>query len=425
MAPAGDQAATDARGVAASRAVTLAVVVAALGYLVDIYDLILFSVVRIPSLTTLGVAAAERADTGIFLLNMQMLGMLLGGILWGVLGDKRGRLSVLFGSIFLYSLANIANGFVDQFGDDSIRVYAAMRFVAGIGLAGELGAGITLVSELVTKEKRGYATAIVAGVGVCGALLAVIVATNATWQQAYWLGGVLGLVLLGLRVGVLESGIFSRVRQTASISRGNFLSLFATRARARRYVAVVVSGLPIWFFIGILVTLSPELGGAMGMDPLPEPPKAVFAAYFGLAIGDFASGVLSNVLRSRRRTIVLSVALNLVAMAAYFTVGRSSVTAFYVVCVFLGIANGYWAVFVTVAAELFGTNLRATATTTAPNFVRGGLTLMTLAFTTIRDGGAGSMWSAVLVGVVVSAVALASVLGIEETFGKDLDFVEE
>jgi putative MFS transporter len=409
----------------ASRAVTLAVVVAALGYLVDIYDLILFSVVRIPSLTTLGVPAEQRADVGMFLLNVQMIGMLLGGILWGVLGDKRGRLSVLFGSIFLYSIANIANGFVDRFGASGIQVYAVMRFIAGVGLAGELGAGITLVSELVQKESRGYATAVVAGVGVCGALLAVVVAKNATWQQAYWLGGVLGLLLLAMRVGVLESGIFARVKQTASISRGNFFALFATRKRALRYVSVVLSGLPIWFFIGILVTLSPEIGGAMGMDPLPEPPNAVFAAYFGLAIGDFASGLLSNVLKSRRRTIVLSVALNLAAIGGYFTFGRTSPEAFYGACVLLGIANGYWAVFVTIAAEQFGTNLRATATTTAPNFVRGGLVLMSTLFVAVRDAGAGAMWSAIIVGVAVSLVALASVLGIEETFGKDLDFVEE
>ncbi len=408
-----------------SRAVTLAVVVAALGYLVDIYDLILFSVVRLPSLTTLGVPEGERADVGIFLLNMQMVGMLVGGIVWGVLGDKRGRLSVLFGSIFLYSVANIANGFVDRFGDASLDVYAVMRFVAGIGLAGELGAGITLVSELVTKEKRGYATAIVAGVGICGALLAVAVSKVATWQQAYWLGGVLGLVLLGLRVGVLESGIFSRVRATASISRGNFFALFSSRSRARRYVAVVLSGVPIWYTIGILITLSPELGGAMGMDPLPNPGNAVFAAYSGLAIGDFGSGLLSQVMKSRRRAIVLSVLLNLAAIAFYFTVGRASVAAFYGACVFLGVANGYWAVFVTVAAEQFGTNLRATATTTAPNFVRGSLPLISILFVYLRDHGAGAIWSAILVGLLVSGIALASVLGIEETYGKDLDFVED
>ncbi len=415
----------EAQDSSTSRAVTLAVIVAALGYLVDIYDLILFSVVRIPSLTTLGVPEAERVDVGVFLLNMQMLGMLVGGVLWGVLGDKRGRLSVLFGSIFIYSLANIANGFVDRFGAASIDVYAVMRFVAGVGLAGELGAGITLVSELVSKEKRGYATTIVAGIGICGALLAVGVSKVATWQQAYWVGGVLGLLLLGLRIGVVESGIFSRVRQTAGVSRGNFMSLFAKPARARRYVSVVLTGLPIWFAVGILVTLSRELGQAMGMEALPDPANAVLAAYIGLAIGDFGSGFLSQLLKSRRRTIVLSIALNLVAIGCYFTIGRTSLFAFYASVLLLGIANGYWAVFVTVAAEQFGTNLRATATTTAPNFVRGSLTVISLAFIQLRDHGAGPIWSAVIVGGTVGVISLLAVLGIDETYGKDLDFLED
>jgi MFS transporter, putative metabolite:H+ symporter len=265
----------------------------------------------------------------------------------------------------------------------------------------------------------------VAGVGICGALLAVGISKIATWQQAYWLGGVLGLLLLGLRVGVLESGIFSRVRRTAGIARGNFFALFTKRERALRYVSVVLTGLPIWFAIGILVTLSPELGRAMGMDPVPDPGNAVFAAYLGLAIGDFGSGFLSQALKSRRRAIVLSILLNLVAIACYFTIGRTSSTVFYATCLLLGIANGYWAVFVTVAAEQFGTNLRATATTTAPNFVRGSLTIISLLFVQLRDHGAGPTTSAILVGVGVSVIALAAVLGIEETFGKDLDFVEE
>jgi MFS transporter, putative metabolite:H+ symporter len=262
-------------------------------------------------------------------------------------------------------------------------------------------------------------------VGICGALLAVVVSKYTTWQQAYWLGGALGLLLLALRVGVVESGMFGRMRATTHVERGNFFALFTSRARARRYVSVVLSGIPIWFAIGILVTLSRELGQAMGMDPLPDPANAVFAAYLGLAIGDFGSGFLSQALKSRRRAIVLSILLNVVAIACYFTVGRTSLVAFYAACLLLGIANGYWAVFVTVAAEQFGTNLRATATTTAPNFVRGSLALVSLAFLQIRDHGAGPVWSAILVGLMVSGIALLSVLGIEETYGKDLDFVEE
>jgi hypothetical protein len=408
------------------RALTLAVVVASLGYLVDIYDLILFSVVRIPSLTALGVPESDRASVGLFLLNTQMIGMLVGGLVWGVLGDKRGRLAVLFGSITMYSIANIANGFVDHAPPDhAVTAYATLRFVAGIGLAGELGAGITLVSELVGKEARGYATTMVAGIGVFGALIAFGVSRVASWQVAYWFGGAMGLALLALRVGVLESGIFHRVKEDAAVSRGNFFALFATRARAIKYVAVILVGVPIWFTIGIPITLADAFGSAMGMSPVPSPAVAVVFAYSGLAIGSFGSGILSQLLRSRRRSIAGALALNLIALATYFVIGRTSLTAFYGACTLLGIANGYWAVFVTVAAEQFGTNVRATATTTAPNFVRGSLTPVSLAYVWLQSVGLGVVASGVTTGVVVGVLALLSVLGIEETYGKDLDFVEK
>lgn len=407
------------------RALTLAVVVASLGYLVDIYDLILFSVVRLPSLTALGVPEAERAGTGLFLLNTQMIGMLVGGIVWGILGDKRGRLTVLFGSITMYSIANIANGFVDHApAEHAVLTYAVLRFVAGIGLAGELGAGITLVSELVGKEARGYATTLVAGIGVLGALIAFGVSRVASWQAAYWFGGAMGLALLALRVGVLESGIFHRVKDDTKIARGNFFALFSTRARAQKYVAIILVGVPIWFAIGIPITLADAFGGAMHMDPLPSPAVAVVCAYSGLAVGSFGSGILSQILKSRRRAITGSLILNLVALGAYFVLGPTSLTAFYGACVLLGVANGYWAVFVTVAAEQFGTNVRATATTTAPNFVRGSLTLVSLAYVSLQGLGLGVITSGVVTGACVGVLALISVLGIEETYGKDLDFVE-
>ncbi len=403
-----------------SGSVKLAVLVAALGYLVDIYDLILFSVVRTPSLRAIGVAQEDVLTVGVRLLNYQMTGMLIGGILWGILGDKRGRLSVLFGSILMYSIANIANGFVTD-----VETYAWLRLVAGIGLAGELGAGITLVSEMLPATTRGIATTLIAGIGICGAILAVVVSWFVPWNQAYWLGGVMGLLLLALRVGVLESGIFQRIKET-KVSRGNFFALFSNRRRATRYVAVILCGVPIWFAIGILVTLAGEIAGPEGlrMDPVPVVPTAVLMAYGGLAIGDFASGAISQMLESRKRVLYAFVALNVVAMASYFTIGATSTTIFYASVLLLGIANGYWAVFVTVAAEQFGTNLRATATTTAPNFVRGSVVPMNLAFLALKPS-LGVVGAALAVGTVVVVVAFVAILGIEETFGKPMDFVEE
>jgi MFS family permease len=401
------------------RAAALAVVVAALGYFVDIYDLLLYSIVRVSSLKDLGLGAAEVAAVGERILQTQMFGMLLGGILWGVLGDRRGRLSVLFGSIVLYSGANIANGFVHSTG-----AYELVRFVAGLGLAGELGAGITLVSELMPKQSRGWGTAVVAAVGICGAIVASLVGRAVHWRTAYFIGGGLGVGLLFLRVGTLESGLFKRVARGGDVSRGNFLMLFRTWPRTRRYLSVVFVGTPIWYVVAILVTFSLELGRAMGMSPLPNPADAVMFSYAGLVVGDFGSGALSQVMRSRKRVVRLFLTATVVGIALYFTVGRTSLAAFYACCAFVGVATGYWAVFVTMASEQFGTNIRATVTTTAPNFVRGAVVLVVELYKIGRTR-VGAVPSAIAVGALTLVVAYLSLRGLEETYGKDLDFVEE
>lgn len=400
-----------------SRSVYLTILVAALGYFVDIYDLILFLIVRVKSLKGLEVPADKLLDTGVFLLNTQMIGMLIGGILWGILGDKRGRLSVLFGSIFLYSAANIANGLVE-----SVTQYAVMRFIAGVGLAGELGAGITLVSEVMSREARGYGTTVVASVGVLGAVVAALVGDSFSWRVAYFVGGVLGIGLLLLRIGLFESGMFEQARRR-DVVRGNFFSLFTNAERLRRYIAVIFIGIPIWFVISILIGLSPELAAAMGMKPGPQAGQAVMLAYIGLSIGDFASGSLSQLLRSRKKVIAMFMGLTVVCIVAYFTVASASLVAFYACCLALGVAVGYWAVFVTVASEQFGTNIRATATTTVPNFVRGAVVGVTTTFSTLK-GPLGVIYAAIVVGAVTLIVAAVSLRALDETFGKDLDFVE-
>ena len=402
----------------AKRNVMLTVMVAALGYFVDIYDLILFSIVRVPSLKTFGLSGEALTDVGVRLINWQMGGMLLGGILWGILGDKRGRLTVLFGSILTYSLANIANGFAQ-----TVLQYEIMRFVAGIGLAGELGAGITLVAEVMPKEKRGIGTTVVAGVGILGAVVAALVGDAFSWRIAYFVGGGLGLGLLLVRVGVTESGMF-RVAKASGVRHGDFFAFFRNGRRLRRYLAVITVGVPVWYAVGILVTFSPEIAKGMGLTALPKPSTAVMLMYIGLAIGDFGSGFLSHLLKSRKRVLAGFLGLSSLATVAYFTVGRVSLVAFYAVVVVLGIASGYWAVFVTVASEQFGTNIRATATTTAPNFVRGAVVLVTSSFQALK-GPLGVVGSAALVGVVVLVLGFVSLLGLEETHGKDLDFVEE
>jgi putative MFS transporter len=402
------------------------VIVASLGYFVDIYDLILFSIVRVKSLNDLGITdTAAVTDQGLFLINMQMGGMLLGGILWGILGDKRGRLSVLFGSILLYSLANLANGFVH-----TIDQYAWLRLIAGVGLAGELGAGITLVSETLPKEKRGYGTMIVATVGVSGAMLAYWVGEALGWRNAYFVGGGLGLALLALRVGVYESGMFEQARQSEA-ARGNFLSLFTNGPRLARYLKCLLIGVPLWFVVGILITLAPEFGRELGITGPVTAGLAVFWCYFGLVFGDFASGTLSQVFRSRNRALQLFLVLCGLMVGVYlFGAQAVTPTVFYVICFLLGLSVGFWALFVTVAAEQFGTNLRATVATTAPNFARGSVVMLVPLFkhlSTLQFGGhpLGIIGSAAVIGVVSLLIAFWAVSTLPESYGKDLDYLEE
>ena len=398
-----------------------AVIVAALGYFVDIYDLILFSIVRVESLKDLGVTApAELTNQGLFLINMQMGGMLLGGILWGILGDKKGRLSVLFGSILLYSLANIANGFVQ-----TIDQYAWLRLIAGIGLAGELGAGITLVSESLPTEKRGYGTMIVATVGVSGAMLGFWVAKFG-WRNAYFVGGGLGLALLLLRVSVFESGMFRQVQAQAGVARGQFLSLFTNPVRLGKYLRVLLIGVPLWFVIGILITLAPEFGRELGLTGEVTAGLAVFWCYFGLVFGDFISGALSQLWHSRNKALKVFLAFCAVLVAVYlFGIEGASPTGFYTVCFVLGLSVGFWALFVTVAAEQFGTNLRATVATTAPNFARGSVVALVPAFKYLSKTLDSMVLGAAVLGALTLVVAFWAVSTLPESYGKDLDYVEE
>jgi putative MFS transporter len=400
-----------------SRGVALAITVAALGYFVDIYDLILFSIVRVSSLRSLGVPPDQILSQGVLLLNMQMGGMLVGGLIWGILGDKRGRLSVLFGSIVMYSLANIANGFVQ-----TVPQYAALRFIAGIGLAGELGAGITLVAEIMPAHTRGYGTMIVATVGILGAVVASLIGDAFDWRIAYFIGGGMGIALLVLRIGVAESGMFEGIKRTTAL-RGDFLSLIKSPKTRWKYVRVVLVGVPIWYVVGILITFSPEFGRTMGMEVAPQAGRAVMFCYIGLAIGDFGSGALSQLIKSRNRVVGLFLLLTTAFIAMYFAVAHVSLNVFYMVCLLLGIGAGYWAVFVTIASEQFGTNIRATATTTAPNFVRGAVVGLTLLFDGLRPA-LGIRGSAMLVGVIALTIAFVSLRGLEESYGKDLNYVE-
>jgi len=389
--------------------------VAALGYFVDIYDLLLFSIIRIPSLESIGVA--NVTDVGLLILNTQMFGLLLGGILWGVLGDRLGRTRVLFLSIALYSVGNILNGFV-QTG----MQYAIIRFFTGIGLAGELGAGITLVSELLPKEKRGIGTSVVAGVGLTGAVVAFFIAQLFDWRTCYFIGGGLGILLLFMRLSVFESGLFEKMEQKKSIVRGNFFMLFNKRERFMRYLRSILIGLPTWFVVGILISFSPEFARQLGIEETIDPGMGIMISYCAIAVGDVVIGLLSQRLQSRKKAMHVFYGITIVGMVLFFT--ASSALQLYISTGIMGFGTGFWAVFVTIGAENFGTNLRATAATTIPNMVRGSLNGISALFiglgTYISYVGSG-----IATAIIVMAITYWAISGLNETFGRDLDFMEE
>jgi putative MFS transporter len=396
---------------------SLPVIVAALGYFVDIYDLLLFSIVRRPSLIALGVPEDQLFAQGEYLLRVQMTGLLIGGIVWGIMGDKRGRLSVLFGSILLYSLANIANGFAT-----SVTQYAVLRFIAGIGLAGELGAGITLVSETLPTNLRGYGTTIIAAVGVLGAVFANFISKIFDWQIAYFIGGGMGLALLVARVSVFESGIFLSTKGK-SVQRGNFFQLFTKRSRFIKFMGCIFIGLPMWYAIGILITFSPEFAKALELTGAVSAGDAVMFSYLGLTVGDLSSGFISQAIGSRKKIVAIYILLTMACVVFYLFLPVRTSGFFYFACFILGIAIGYWALFVTIAAEQFGTNLRSTVATTVPNFIRGTVVPLTLAFEFLR-GKIGIIHGALLIGIVTIIVAFIALNVIDETFGRDMDFEE-
>lgn len=397
---------------------SIPVLVAALGYFVDIYDLLLFLIVRVQSLKSLGLSEEAIASDGMDIIGHQMWGLLIGGILWGMMGDKKGRLSVLFGSITLYSLANIANGMVS-----TIEQYSICRFIAGIGLAGELGAGITLVSELIPKEKRGVATSMVAGIGLTGAVMAYFISKSFDWRVCYYIGGGLGLSLLLLRVTVFESGMFKNI-QHASVQKGNFLMFFTNAARFKKYLLSILIGLPTWYVIGILVGFSKEFATHFNITDPVDPGKAVMFAYVAISIGDIVIGFVSQALRSRKKALYIFYAITAIAIVLYFRQENGTAKQMYALSALLGFGTGFWAIFVTMAAEHFGTNLRATAATTVPNMVRGALPLMVMLFKGLQPQYS-YLTAAAITGAIVMTISVVAAVMTEETFGKDLDFLEE
>ena len=396
----------------------LAVIVSALGFFVDVYDLLLFGIIRKPSLQALGLTPDEVFSQGELIISVQMTGLLVGGIVWGVLGDKKGRLKVLFGSILLYSIANILNGMVT-----TLPQYIVLRFIAGVGLAGELGAGITLVSELLPKEKRGLAAAMIASFGILGTVTAFVFSKLFDWRMCYYIGGSLGLLLLVLRVSVYESSLYTQLKQT-TVERGNFLMFFNDRTRFVRYLRCILIGLPAWFIIGVLVTFGDRFGKEFGIPDI-DPAKAIMYLYLAIAFGDLSVGLLSQYLRSRKKALLIFYGITIFFTTLYFFQDGGTADTFYLICAGLGYGTGFTVVYITMSAEQFGTNLRASAAISIPNMVRGALPLIILLFKFTREAFGSYIIGGWVTAIILFAIALTAAWFTEETFGKDLDFVEQ
>lgn len=400
----------------------LVVIVAALGYFVDIYDLLLFTIVKKESMLQVGATDATILADSSRVINWQMIGLLLGGIGWGMLADKKGRLSVLFGSIILYSTANFLTAYVH-----TVDQYALCRFIAGLGLAGELGAGITLVSELLPKEKRGIGTSLVAGIGLLGAVGAYFTYQfTKDWRLCYKIGGVLGMLLLIMRVSVVESGMFIQIKQK-SVQRGNFFMFFTNARRFRKYMMAILIGLPTWFVIGILVNQSDRFAKFMYGSTSLDSGKSVMFAYMALSVGDILGGFICQWLKSRKKGLLVFYIMGTIFIFLFFSSFNNSDHTMYLFCAMLGFSNGYWAIFVTMGAEQFGTNLRATAATTIPNMVRGALPLLNLLFLDLfqKNWGWSLTRSGMVTGVIVTVICFIALYFTNETYHKDLNYVEQ
>ena len=400
---------------------SLPVIVGALGFFVDVYDLLLFSIIRKPSLEALHLSPEEVLSKGELIISFQMIGLVVGGIIWGIMGDKKGRLSVLFGSIILYSIANIANGMVQ-----TVPQYILARFIAGIGLAGELGASITLVSEMLPKEKRGIAATIIAVTGVMGAITAFFVyQAFGDWRLCFYIGGIMGLLLLVLRANVMESSLFDKVKHSG-VSRGNFLMLFSNKERAFRYLKIVLIGLPVWYAIGILVTFSDKFGKELGIEGI-EPGKAIMYQYIGIAFGDLSAGLFSNYLKSRKKALFTFFGILCFFTFLYFLQGngRGNTQTMYLLCTCLGFGAGFSVLYITMSAELFGTNLRASTAISIPNVVRGFLPLIILLHRGLRSITGDYLTGGWITGIVIMIAAIFAAYYTKESFANDMNFLEK
>jgi hypothetical protein len=243
------------------------------------------------------------------------------------------------------------------------------------------------------------------------------------WRTCYYIGGALGLTLLLLRMQVKESVLFKQVKQ-AGVKRGDFLMFFNNKERALLYLRCIMIGIPAWYIIGVLVTFSDQFGKEFGIEGI-DPGKAIMYQYMAIAFGDLTAGLLSKLLNSRKKALFVFYGITTLFLGLYFGLrGGGSAQNMYWLCAGLGFGTGFSVIYITMSAEQFGTNLRATAAVTIPNMVRGALPLIIILFKGMRNWTGSYVTGAVLTGALLMLIAVYAAIGIRETYNKELDFVE-
>ena len=394
----------------------LTVLVVALGYFIDAYDLLIFSAVRKVSLMDLGVAETDTLNIGISLLNFQLIGLMIGGVLWGILADKFGRKTILFSSILIYSISNIANSYIS-----SVDMYYWLRFIAGIGLAGELGVGISLITENIAKERRTVSTTVVSFFGMLGAATGGWLGSVFHWQTCFLIGGFAGFLLLLLRLNVEESHMYLGIKDS-KVKKGNILLILKNPKSLITYFFCTLAGSSSFLFIGMFIQSTPEFGKIFNISVTAG--VALVWYYVGASISEVIAGILSKLLKERKAPIYIFYAISLLAIVIFCVHTPSSPRIYYIHCSLLGFGLGWWSMLITLSAELFGVNTRATAATSIPTFARA----WNIPFTSVFKNNIpklGILNSAFAVGVIVIALAIISATTIKETFENEANFIEE
>lgn len=409
------------------QSIALLILVASLGYFVDAYDLIIASVVRSSAIVELGLAQVgtpEHTKYAQLFEYVQSAGILLGGIIFGVYSDKKGRKKALYYSIAIYSIANILNGLLSASVPFVGTVYCILRFICGFALAAELSIGIVMISETMKAKHRGYGTMIVVSFGILGAVLAAVLFEfiGIHWQTLYLIGGIAGVLLLIFRFSVKETNPFLDLENQES-ERGSWVMIFKNRRLLKILFNAILLGFPIYFFISIPIKFATDYGKELGLTIKGTIPIIVF--YIAMSVSDIIANYLCQLFENRKKVLYFYLGLCTISVfLLHFYPPTTPEQYFYLFSPLMGFASGYWALLITFTNEQIGTNIRSTYTTAVPNVVRSLFIPIQLLLTVLQPTF-GTSTSVFYIGVLAVILALLGLYSLKETWGKNLKFIDE